>query len=66
LLVRRSREQREKILLNAQRETLSELKVEEVFERRLALTEIDEMKRARLHELFAHTVHKLTAEDENA
>lgn len=36
LLVRRSREQREKILLNAQRETLSELKVEEVFERRLA------------------------------
>ena len=66
LLVRRSREQREKILLNAQRETLSELKVEEVFERRLALTEIDEMKRARLHELFAHTVHTLTAEDENA
>jgi DNA repair exonuclease SbcCD nuclease subunit len=42
LLVRRSREQREKILLNAQRETLSELKVEEVFERRLALTEIDD------------------------
>ena len=66
LLVRRSREQREKILLNAQRETLSELKVEEVFERRLALTELDEMKRARLHELFAHTVHTLTAEDENA
>lgn len=66
LLVRRSREQRERILLNAQRETLSELKVEEVFERRLALTEIDEMKRARLHELFAHTVHTLTAEDENA
>ncbi len=66
LLVRRSREQREKILLNAQRETLSELKVEEVFERRLALTEIDDMKRARLHELFAHTVHTLTAEDENA
>ncbi len=57
LLVRRSREQREKILLNAQRETLSELKVEEVFERRLALTEIDEMKRARLHELFAHTAY---------
>jgi exonuclease SbcD len=30
VLVRRSREQREKILLSAQRETLSELKVEEV------------------------------------
>lgn len=66
LLVRRSREQREKILLNAQRETLSELKVEEVFERRLALTEIDDDKRARLHELFTHTLHTLTAEDENA
>ncbi|MGE2624396.1 exonuclease SbcCD subunit D C-terminal domain-containing protein, partial [Escherichia coli] len=36
LLVRRSREQREKILLSAQRETLSELRVEEVFERRLS------------------------------
>ena len=66
LLVRRSREQREKILLGAQRETLSELKVEEVFERRLALTEIDDDKRARLHELFTHTLHTLTAEDENA
>jgi exonuclease SbcD len=34
--VRRSREQREKILLKRPAETLSELKVEEVFERRLA------------------------------
>jgi exonuclease SbcD len=56
LLVRRSREQREKILLSAQRETLSELKVEEVFERRLAQEEMDDAKR-RLNELFTHTLH---------
>jgi exonuclease SbcD len=36
LLVRRSRAQRERILAGAQRETLSELQVEEVFARRLA------------------------------
>jgi Exodeoxyribonuclease I subunit D (EC 3.1.11.1) len=66
LLVRRSREQREKILLSAQRETLSELKVEEVFERRLAQEEMDEAKRARLNELFAHTLHALNDEEENA
>ena len=36
LLVRRSREQRERVLASQQRETLSELSVEEVFNRRLA------------------------------
>lgn len=66
LLVRRSREQREKILLGAQRETLSELRVEEVFERRLSHEEIDDAKRARLNELFTHTLHALNDEDENA
>ncbi|MNZ95438.1 Nuclease SbcCD subunit D [compost metagenome] len=66
LLVRRSREQREKILLSAQRETLSELKVEEVFERRLAQEEIDDAQRARLNELFTHTLHALNDEEENA
>lgn len=66
LLVRRSREQREKILLSAQRETLSELRVEEVFERRLSLEEIDDEKRARLNELFNHTLHALNDEEENA
>ncbi len=66
LLVRRSREQREKILLNAQRETLSELRVEEVFARRLAHEEVDEARRTRLNELFAHTLHSLNDEDENA
>ncbi len=66
LLVRRSREQREKILLSAQRETLSELRVEEVFERRLSQEEIDDAKRARLSELFSHTLHALNDEEENA
>ena len=66
LLVRRSREQREKILLNAQRETLSELRVEEVFARRLAHEEVDEARRTRLNELFAQTLHSLHDEDENA
>lgn len=65
LLVRRSREQREKILLSAQRETLSELKAEDVFERRLAQEEMDDEKRARLHELFTHTLHALNDEEEN-
>ena len=60
LLVRRSREQREKILLNAQRETLSELRVEEVFARRLAHEEVDEARRTELNELFAQTLHSMT------
>ena len=66
LLVRRSREQREKMLLSAQRETLSELRVEEVFERRLSLEEIDDATRQRLNELFTHTLHALNDEEENA
>ncbi|MGL5601129.1 MAG: exonuclease subunit SbcD [Silvania sp.] len=66
LLVRRSREQREKILLSAQRETLSELNVEEVFERRLAQEEIDDGRRTRLNELFTHALHALNDEDERA
>ena len=64
--MRRSREQREKILLSTQRETLSELKVEEVFERRLAQEEIDDAKRERVNELFTHTLHTLNDEEENA
>ncbi|MNR66289.1 Nuclease SbcCD subunit D [compost metagenome] len=64
--MRRSREQREKILLSAQRETLSELKVEEVFERRLAQEDIDDAQRKRLNELFTHTLHALHDEENNA
>lgn len=63
LLVRRSREQRQKSLLAAQRETLSELKVEEVFERRLAQEELDETRRARLNELFDDALNTLNDEE---
>ncbi|POT58444.1 exonuclease subunit SbcD [Citrobacter amalonaticus] len=62
LLVRRSREQRERILANEQRETLSELSVEEVFNRRLALEELDEPQRERLNQLFTTTMHTLAGE----
>lgn len=64
LLVRRSREQRERLLAGELRETLSELKVEEVFERRLALESLDEAQNARLQTLFAQTVDALTEEDD--
>ncbi|MEG1211199.1 MAG: exonuclease subunit SbcD [Leclercia sp.] len=66
LLVRRSREQREKILASSQRETLSELRVEEVFERRLAQETLDDARRARLNELFGHARLALSNEEDNA
>jgi Exodeoxyribonuclease I subunit D (EC 3.1.11.1) len=62
LLVRRSREQRQRILDNSLRETLSELEVEEVFQRRLALETIEEPQQARLKALFDLTVHSLDEE----
>lgn len=62
LLVRRSREQRERILAGERRETLSELKVEEVFARRLAQEELDDVQTARLQSLFSETLHSLDQE----
>lgn len=62
LLVRRSREQRERILAGERRETLSELKVEEVFARRLAQEELDDVQTARLQSLFSETLHSLNQE----
>ena len=62
LLVRRSREQRQRILDNSLRETLSELEVEEVFQRRLALEALEESRQARLKALFDLTVHSLDEE----
>lgn len=62
LLVRRSREQRERILASERRETLSELKVEDVFARRLAQEELDEAQQARLQALFLETLHGLHQE----
>jgi len=64
LLVRRSREQRERILSGELRETLNELKVEEVFARRLALAELDDTQNARLHMLFSEARQALDEENE--
>lgn len=63
LLVRRSRAQRERILAGERRETLSELQVEEVFERRLAQETLEEAQRLRLTQLFNETMHSLNGEE---
>lgn len=62
VLLRRSREQREKIIASQQRETLSELNASDVFERRLAQENLDDEQTARLRELFAETLHRLNEE----
>ncbi len=60
LLLRRSREQRQHSLAQLKNETLSELKVEEVFARRIALAEdIEESEHARLSALFRSTLASL-------
>ncbi|MEZ3499699.1 exonuclease subunit SbcD [Pantoea sp. KPR_PJ] len=60
LLLRRSREQRQHSLAQLKNETLSELKVEEVFARRVALAEdMDESQQARLSALFRATLASL-------
>ncbi len=64
LLVRRSREQRERIIASEKRETLNELSVEEVFNRRLALEELDESQHARMQHLFATTLQTLAGDHE--
>lgn len=63
LLVRRSRAQRERIRAGERRETLSELQVEEVFERRLAQETLEEAQRLRLTQLFNETLHSLNGEE---
>lgn len=52
LLVRRSREQRTRIMASERRETLSELRVEDVFARRLVLEELDDAQQSRLYACF--------------
>lgn len=64
LLVRRSREQRQRMMAGELRETLSELRVEEVFERRLALEEPEEAQGQRVRTLFSATVEELTQEQD--
>lgn len=63
LLVRRSRAHRERILAGERRETLSELRVEEVFERRLAQETLEETQQQRLKQLFNETLHSLHGEE---
>ncbi|XPE36451.1 exonuclease SbcCD subunit D C-terminal domain-containing protein [Shigella flexneri] len=63
LLVRRSREQRERVLASQQRETLSELSVEEVFNRRLAREDVL-ITAATSAASFATTLHSLAGEHE--
>ena len=63
LLVRRSRSQRDRILAGVQRVTLSELQVEDVFARRLALETLEEAQQQRLEQLFNETLHSLNGED---
>ena len=66
LLMRRSREQRERALARLQNETLSELKVEEVFERRLEQEEeADDARRMRARQLFSSTLEQLYQGEEN-
>ncbi|ELY4520574.1 exonuclease subunit SbcD [Cronobacter muytjensii] len=64
VLLRRSREMRERALGTLSTETLSELGVEEVFERRLDLEALEEPERAQLRTLFARTLESLHEEDE--
>ena len=52
-------------MANVQRETLSELKVEDVFARRLALEEIDEARQSRLYDCFNRARQALD-EEKNA
>ncbi|ARJ40899.1 exonuclease subunit SbcD [Pantoea alhagi] len=66
LLMRRSREQRERALARLQNETLNELKVEEVFERRLEQEEdMDEARRTRVRQLFSGTLDALYQGEES-
>lgn len=65
LLLRRSKEQRRLAIAQQDKETLNELSVDEVFERRLALEpEMDEARQQRIRLLFQQTVANLAQPDE--
>ena len=64
VLLRRSREQREKTIARQQNETLSELSVEEVFSRRLAQEEQqDEARQQRVQQLFVTTLDAMRQQE---
>lgn len=64
VLIRRSREQRQRAIDNQHKETLSELSVDEVFSRRLAIEALEPEREARLRLLFGQTLEGLHQEDE--
>jgi exonuclease SbcD len=62
VLLRRSKEQRINRIEQQEKETLSELSVSDVFERRLALEpDPDEPRQARMRTLFAQVVEQVTS-----
>lgn len=63
ILLRRSREQREQAIARLETETLSELSVTDVFERRLQSEALEEEQAARLRTLFAQTLETMRQED---
>lgn len=66
ILLRRSKEQRQNIMAQQEKETLAELTIDDVFERRLALEEGDEKvasdKRSRLTQAFHQVVEEIYEE----
>lgn len=64
VLLRRSRELRERAIVRQNNETLSELSVEEVFARRLALEEGEPDRLARAEALFAQTLEAIRHEEQ--
>ena len=62
VLLRRSKEQRINSIEQQEKETLSELSVSDVFERRLSLeADADEQRQARMRTLFAQVVDEVTS-----
>jgi len=63
LLIRRSREQRERHFASHLNETLSELQPDEVFARRLAQESLSEQQQTTLRQLFAQTLDGLNDDE---
>ncbi|AGB81295.1 Exodeoxyribonuclease I subunit D [Serratia sp. FGI94] len=67
VLLRRSKEQRRQAIEQQDKETLNELSVDEVFERRLAQeSELEEARRGRMRDMFRQTVNALQDEEPSA
>ncbi|HDJ1438494.1 TPA: exonuclease subunit SbcD [Serratia rubidaea] len=67
VLLRRSKEQRRQAIEQQDKETLNELSVDEVFERRLAQeNELEEARRGRMRDMFRQTVNALQDEEPSA